>query len=107
MKRYIWILLFTISPLLAFAANPVETKALADSAYVRADYKTAVKLYAEVAEQNATAEVCYNLGCAYAIEDNAAIVIEDGEIVGSISSGGKAWLFRYYQLHSAPPFYAF
>ena len=72
MKRYIWILLFTISPLLAFAANPVETKALADSAYVRADYKTAVKLYAEVAEQNATAEVCYNLGCAYYRIDDIA-----------------------------------
>ena len=39
-------------------------------------------------------EVCYNLSCAYAIEDNAAIVIEDGEIVGSISSGGKAWLLE-------------
>ena len=35
--------------------------------------------------------VCYNFHCAYAIEDNAALLIEDGEIVGSISSGGKAW----------------
>ncbi len=35
--------------------------------------------------------VCYNYDCAFGIEDNAAIVIEDGEIVGSISSGGKAW----------------
>ncbi len=35
--------------------------------------------------------VCYNLGCAYGIEDDAALVIEDGEIVGSVSSGGKAW----------------
>ena len=35
--------------------------------------------------------VCYNLGCAYGIEDDAALVIEDGEIVGSLSSGGKAW----------------
>ena len=35
--------------------------------------------------------VCYNLGCAYGIEDNAALIIEDGEIVGSLSSGGKAW----------------
>ena len=33
MKRYIWILLFTISPLLAFAATLAETKTLADSAY--------------------------------------------------------------------------
>ena len=38
--------------------------------------------------------VCYNLGCAYGIEDNAAIVVEDGEIVGSVSSGGKAWLLE-------------
>lgn len=72
MKRYIWILLFTISPLLAFAATLAETKTLADSAYVRADYETAVKLYAEVAEQNATAEVCYNLGCAYYRIDDIA-----------------------------------
>ena len=35
--------------------------------------------------------VCYNLGCAYGIEDDAALVIKDGEIVGSLSSGGKAW----------------
>ena len=35
--------------------------------------------------------VCYNLECAYAIEDNAALVIEDGEVIGSVSSGGKAW----------------
>jgi len=38
--------------------------------------------------------VCYNLNRAYAIEDNAAIVIEEGEIVGSVSSGGKAWLLE-------------
>ena len=35
--------------------------------------------------------VCYNNACAYGIEDNAALVIEDGEIVGSILGGGKAW----------------
>ena len=35
--------------------------------------------------------VCYNNACAYGIEDNAALVIEDGEIVGSITGGGKAW----------------
>ena len=28
---------------------------------------------------------------AYGIEDNAAIVIEDGEVLGSVCSGGKAW----------------
>ena len=35
--------------------------------------------------------VCYNYDCAYGIEDDAALVIEDGEIVGSLTSGGKAW----------------
>jgi dipeptidase E len=35
--------------------------------------------------------VCYNFDCAYGVEDNAALVIENGEIVGSVSSGGKAW----------------
>ncbi|MBR2646182.1 MAG: peptidase E [Clostridia bacterium] len=35
--------------------------------------------------------VCYNFDCAYGIEDDSALVIEDGEIVGSLSSGGKAW----------------
>ncbi len=35
--------------------------------------------------------VCYNSWRAYGIEDDAAIVIEDGELVGSLSSGGKAW----------------
>lgn len=35
--------------------------------------------------------VCYNNACAYALEDNSAIVIEDGEVKGSVSSGGTAW----------------
>lgn len=35
--------------------------------------------------------VCYNYDCAYGLEDNSALVIEDESIVGSISSGGKAW----------------
>ncbi len=35
--------------------------------------------------------VCYNYDCAYGIEDDAAIVLEDGEIVGSLTSGGTAW----------------
>ena len=37
--------------------------------------------------------VCYNYQRALAIEDNAALIIEDGEVVGSITSGGNAyWL---------------
>ena len=35
--------------------------------------------------------VCYNFSCAHGIEDDAALVIENGEIVGSVSSGGKAY----------------
>ncbi len=35
--------------------------------------------------------VCYNGSRAYGIEDDAALLIEEGEIVGSISSGGSAW----------------
>ena len=65
MKRYIWVLSFALSSLLTLAASPSETKTLADSAYVRADYETAVKLYSQLAEENASADVCYNLGCAY------------------------------------------
>ncbi len=38
--------------------------------------------------------VCYNSWRAYGIEDDAALVIEDGEVVGSLSSGGKAWLLK-------------
>ncbi len=38
--------------------------------------------------------VCYNSSRAYAIEDDVALVIEDGEIVGSVSGGGKAWVLE-------------
>ena len=35
--------------------------------------------------------VCYNYDCAFGIEDNAAIVLENGEVVGSVTNGGIAW----------------
>ena len=35
--------------------------------------------------------VCYNYGCAFGLEDNAALVIEDGAVVGSVTSGGVVW----------------
>lgn len=35
--------------------------------------------------------VCYNYDCAFGIEDDAALVIEDGQIVGSVTSGGAVW----------------
>jgi peptidase E len=36
--------------------------------------------------------VCYNQYRAYGLEDKSAIVIEDGEVVGSVTSGGTAYL---------------
>ena len=38
--------------------------------------------------------VCYNYDRAFGVEDNSALVIEDGEVVGSITSGGPAWLLE-------------
>ena len=38
--------------------------------------------------------VCYNYARAYGVEDDAALVIEDGIVVRSLSSGGKAWLLE-------------
>lgn len=38
--------------------------------------------------------VCYNYDRAFGVEDNSALVIEDGEVVGSITSGGTAWLLE-------------
>ena len=38
--------------------------------------------------------VCYTNFRAYGLEDNSALVIEDGEVVKSVSTGGKAWLLE-------------
>ena len=38
--------------------------------------------------------VCYNYDRAWGIEDCSALVIENGEVVGSLSSGGSAWLLE-------------
>lgn len=35
--------------------------------------------------------VCYNYDCAYGLENDAALVLENGEILGSVTSGGKVW----------------
>lgn len=72
-KRNILSLALTFISLFAMAsASPLEMKTLADSAYARADYETAVKLYGKLAEQNMTSDVCYNLGCAYYRIDDIA-----------------------------------
>lgn len=72
MKRYIFVLSLVLVSLLAHAADLAEMKIQADSAYARADYETAVKLYGKLANQNATSDVCYNLGCAYYRLDDMA-----------------------------------
>ena len=72
MKRYIFVLSLVLVSLLAHAADLAEMKIQADSAYARADYETAVKLYGKLAKQNATSDVCYNLGCAYYRLDDMA-----------------------------------
>ena len=72
MKRYIFVLSLALVSLLAHAADLAEMKIQADSAYARADYETAVKLYGTLAKQNATSDVCYNLGCAYYRLDDMA-----------------------------------
>jgi dipeptidase E len=41
--------------------------------------------------------VCYNDFRAYGLEDNSALVIEEGQVVKSLSSGGKAWLIESKQ----------
>ncbi|MBR6032275.1 MAG: tetratricopeptide repeat protein [Bacteroidaceae bacterium] len=76
MKRNILFLILCVVALLARADNLSEMKTQADSAYARADYETAVKLYGKLAEQNMSSDVCYNLGCAYyRIDDMAHSVL--------------------------------
>ena len=76
MKPYIFVLFLSLASLLTQAATPAEMKTLADSAYAQADYEKAIKLYGKLAEQNATCDVCYNLGCAYyRIDDMAHSVL--------------------------------
>ena len=41
--------------------------------------------------------VCYNDFRAYGLEDNSALVIEEGQVVKSLSSGGKAWIIESKQ----------
>ena len=72
MKRNILFLILGVAALLARAASPAELKTQADSAYARADYAEAVKLYSELAEQNPSTDICYNLGCAYYRTDDIA-----------------------------------
>ena len=71
-RNILFLFLSLISLFVQADANPSEMKTQADSAYARADYETAVKLYGKLAEQSMTSDVCYNLGCAYYRIDDIA-----------------------------------
>ena len=73
MKRNILFILLSFTVLLSQASDSLSVvKTEAGSAYARADYAAAVKLYGQLAEQNLTSDVCYNLGCAYYRTDDIA-----------------------------------
>ena len=72
MKSDIFAILLAFVSVLTQAASLTETKTLADSAYVQGNYENAVKLYSQLAEDNPTCDVCYNLGCAYYRIDDIA-----------------------------------
>ena len=93
-RRSLLLLFLTFAALLAHAASPSETKTLADSAYARSDYKTAVKLYGELAKQNPTSDVCYNLGCAYYRIDDIAHSILWFERALKLNPSDKEVLFN-------------
>jgi len=93
-KRNILFLLLAVISMIAQADTPTEMKTQADSAYARADYETAVKLYGELAEQNLTADVCYNLGCAYYRIDDIAHSVLWFERALKLSPSDKDVLFN-------------
>lgn len=93
-KRNILFLLLAVISMIAQADTPSEMKTQADSAYARADYETAVKLYGELAEQNLTADVCYNLGCAYYRIDDIAHSVLWFERALKLSPSDKDVLFN-------------
>lgn len=94
MKRNILILILSAISLVSFADTPAETKTLADSAYARADYETAVKLYSQLTEQGLTTDVCYNLGCAYYRLDDIAHSVLWFERALKLSPSDKEVLFN-------------
>ena len=94
MKRNILFLILGVTALMAQADTPSETKARADSAYVQGDYEAAVTLYGELAGQNPTASICYNLGCAYYRTDDIAHSILWFERALKLNPSDKEVLFN-------------
>lgn len=93
-RNILFLLLAAISMIVQAEVTPSEMKTQADSAYARADYETAVKLYGELAEQNLTTDVCYNLGCAYYRIDDIAHSVLWFERALKLSPSDKDVLFN-------------
>ncbi len=67
--------LYILSFLLSFGAiaqEPGTIKEEADSAFAKENYQEAVELYSQIAAQTVSADVYYNLGCAYYRLDSIA-----------------------------------
>lgn len=95
MKRNILLFFLSVFSLFMLAADsPSEMKTLADSAYARADYETAIKLYNTLAKQNMSCDVCYNLGCAYYRIDDIAHSVLWFERALKLSPSDKDVLFN-------------
>ncbi|MBQ0085271.1 MAG: BatD family protein [Prevotella sp.] len=67
MRIFLMMVLFSAFGLMTLSA---QTKAEADTAFVREDYKTAIRLYESLVKQGENAVLYYNLGNAYYREGN-------------------------------------
>lgn len=75
MKKIIYLLLLLLSPAMV-QAEDISAKIIADSAYVKGDYKAAIEAYeAILTNEGEAADVYYNLGNAYYKSENIAKAI--------------------------------
>ena len=65
---------FIIYPL-SFSHASAQTKAEADSAYVRGEYQKAIKDYEAILKNGASADLYYNLGNAYYRTENITMAV--------------------------------
>ena len=75
MKKIIYLLLLLLSPAMV-QAEDISAKIIADSAYVKGDYKAAIEAYETIlTNEGEAADVYYNLGNAYYKSENIAKAI--------------------------------
>ncbi|MCR4920128.1 MAG: SH3 domain-containing protein [Bacteroidaceae bacterium] len=89
MKRIFILLFLQILLVPCHAAEPAELKSQADSLYSKEAYSEAAALYAEVADQVQSADVCYNLGCCYYRMDDMAHAVLWFERAALLAPGDK------------------